>query len=91
MNTEAANKLLKTLEEPMPNTYFIMVSHNPNKIITTIISRCRIVELPPIKREILSGKLQEQFNITQKEGDFWATCSGGSYSEAVNLIEKEEE
>ena len=91
MNTEAANKLLKTLEEPMPNTYFIMVSHNPNKIIPTIISRCRIVELPPIKREILSGKLQEQFNITQKEGDFWATCSGGSYSEAVNLIEKEEE
>lgn len=91
MNLEAANKLLKTLEEPMPNTYFIMVSHNPNKIIATITSRCRIIELPPIKREILSARLQKEFSLNAQEGDFWANCTRGSYSEAVSLITKQEE
>lgn len=91
MNLEAANKLLKTLEEPMPNTYFIMVSHNPNKIISTIISRCRIIELPPIKKEILSERLQKEFSISEQDGNFWANCARGSYSDAVSLIKNQEE
>ena len=39
MNLQASNKLLKLIEEPAENTYFIMVSENKNKILPTIFSR----------------------------------------------------
>jgi DNA polymerase-3 subunit delta' len=46
LTTEAANKLLKTLEEPGPGNYFFLVSNNPEKILPTIVSRCISVRIP---------------------------------------------
>ena len=43
MNIPAANKLLKTIEEPNPKTVFIMISENINKIIPTIKSRLQMI------------------------------------------------
>ena len=51
MNQEAANRLLKTLEEPPEDTYILMVAKAPEKIIPTILSRCRIFEVPPVEKE----------------------------------------
>ena len=45
MNANAANALLKNLEEPPANTYFILVCHNPAKLMATIRSRCQVQEL----------------------------------------------
>ena len=45
MNTEAANSLLKLLEEPPDNTYLFLVTDHPDALLTTVISRCR-----PIRR-----------------------------------------
>ena len=53
MNLEAANKLLKNLEEPQSGTFYFLISHNPERIISTILSRCRIVEVPPIETTVL--------------------------------------
>lgn len=86
MNQEAANKLLKSLEEPQPDTYYFLVSHNPSKIITTVLSRCRIVEVPPIGHEILADALGKAFSLNEEEALFWAGCSGGSYGKAAGLI-----
>ncbi len=91
MNTETANKLLKSLEEPMPDTYYFLISHNPDKIITTILSRCRRVELPPIDRDILRDSLQKRFDFSVEDADFWAHCSAGSYGGAVKLISSDSE
>lgn len=91
MNQEAANKLLKSLEEPMPDTYYFMISHNPSKIITTVLSRCRIIELPPIEENILSEVLIHDFSITEEDARFWAKCSGGSYGKAARLIAEQDE
>jgi hypothetical protein len=44
-NLESQNALLKSLEEPGDNNYFILTSNKPSKIITTIISRCQIIKL----------------------------------------------
>lgn len=91
MNQEAANKLLKSLEEPQPGTYYFLVSHNPGKIISTILSRCRIIEVPPIEFNLLSEHLQHKLGVSKEEGDFWAKCSGGSLGKALELIERDNE
>lgn len=46
MNISAANKLLKAIEEPPPNTLYILVSENESKIINTILSRTQLVKFP---------------------------------------------
>ena len=43
MTLAAANALLKTLEEPTPNTYFLLVSHQPGLLPATVRSRCQVV------------------------------------------------
>ena len=91
MNQEAANKLLKSLEEPQPDTYYFMISHNPNKIISTILSRCRIMELHPIEEEILQQMLIKEFNLSDEDASFWARCSGGSFGKASELIKQDSE
>ena len=89
MTLEAANKLLKNLEEPQDGTHYFMVSHNPEKIIPTIISRCRIIEVPPIATPLLQEKLQQQLGLGEEDALFWARCSGGSLGRALAEIEKE--
>jgi len=51
MNREAANALLKLLEEPPVGTLFLMVTHSPEKLLTTIRSRCMMLTLMPLSRE----------------------------------------
>jgi DNA polymerase-3 subunit delta' len=46
MNAAAANALLKTLEEPPPGTYLILVSEQPGRLPPTIVSRCRLYTAP---------------------------------------------
>jgi DNA polymerase-3 subunit delta' len=46
MNAAAANALLKTLEEPPPGTYLILVSHQPGRLPATVRSRCRVMAAP---------------------------------------------
>lgn len=45
MNANASNALLKSLEEPTPGTYLLLVSHNPSSVLPTIRSRCQIKAL----------------------------------------------
>lgn len=51
MNVNAANALLKTLEEPPPRTLFILISHQPQKLPPTVRSRCFKVAMPMPGRE----------------------------------------
>lgn len=46
MNTAAANALLKKLEEPPENTVFILVSHQPQRLLPTVRSRCQQITMP---------------------------------------------
>lgn len=91
MNIEAANKLLKSLEEPQEGTYYFMISHNPEKIISTVLSRCRIMEIPPLDPQTIAERLVQELDIPAEEALFWSRCSGGSYGKALELIKREEE
>ena len=65
---EAANTLLKTLEEPRPNVHFILTSERPDSLLSTIRSRCqrlRFGRLPSaVLREILSAEEVPEASIT---------------------------
>lgn len=91
MTLECANKLLKNLEEPRSGTYYFLISHNPEKIIPTIISRCRIIEVPPIERDLVAQELKRVTDLSDEEAEFWARCSGGSLGQAFEMIRREEE
>lgn len=49
MNAEAANKLLKVIEEPPAMTQFVLISHHPEKVLQTIASRCQRIRIVPEK------------------------------------------
>lgn len=54
MNDEAANKILKILEEPWDKTLFILVSERPDRLLSTITSRTQEVIIPPLSVDILT-------------------------------------
>lgn len=60
MNTNAANALLKNLEEPPPGLLFILVSHKPQQLLPTILSRCLSFALPAPDAASASRWLAEQ-------------------------------
>ncbi|MDP3453665.1 MAG: hypothetical protein Q8R90_12015 [Bacteroidales bacterium] len=90
MNQEAANRLLKLIEEPPQETFIFLVSESPERIITTILSRCQIFSLPPVDKDDLGRELMQEFDIDQTEAHFWARISGGSISRARQLIRDSE-
>lgn len=60
MNAAAANALLKTLEEPPAESYFILTSHAPGWIPKTIISRCQSFRFSPLSEQVLQQVLAGQ-------------------------------
>jgi DNA polymerase III subunit delta' len=75
LNGASANALLKTLEEPPPDTLFILVSHRPDRLLPTILSRCRKFSLSlPAPEEALTW-LQGQ-NVS--DAAHWLALQGGA-------------
>jgi DNA polymerase-3 subunit delta' len=60
LNVHAANALLKNLEEPPPQTYFLLVAHRWHQLLPTVRSRCEQVVLPPPSREAAQAWLEQQ-------------------------------
>ncbi|HEX8886263.1 MAG TPA: DNA polymerase III subunit delta' [Noviherbaspirillum sp.] len=75
LNAIAANALLKTLEEPPPATVFLMVTHNIDLLLPTIVSRCRKVPLSMPGAAQALAWLQEQ---GVAEADSWLAEQGGA-------------
>ena len=75
LNAPAANALLKTLEEPPPGTVFLLVTHNPDRLLPTILSRCRKFALGLPSRQQALSWLQQQ-NVA--EAEVWLAEQGGA-------------
>jgi DNA polymerase III subunit delta' len=58
LERNAANALLKNLEEPPPNTVFLLVSHSPERLLPTIRSRCRVLRLSPLDSDGMTSALK---------------------------------
>ena len=85
MNAEAANRLLKIVEEPMPDTYFFFITHTPDRIISTIRSRSQLVRLYPAQTEELVPVLQARTGLSAEEAAVYARTAGGSLGQALDM------
>jgi len=83
LNPQAANALLKTLEEPPEGTFFFLTAPSASALLPTIRSRSRIVQFKPLKAEDLAKKVK---------APAWALKSaGGSFSKLAQLQEGPEQ
>jgi DNA polymerase-3 subunit delta' len=58
LEAAGANALLKNLEEPPPDTVFLLVSHAPERLLPTIRSRCRILRFAPLGDDVMASALE---------------------------------
>ncbi len=89
------NKLLKLIEEPPPNTLFILVAENESLILPTIISRCQLIKIPALETTEIEEALIKRNNIPIAIGTETArqaaSVSEGNYREALQLVQHAEE
>lgn len=87
LNPQAANALLKLLEEPPARVTFLLISHQPARLLPTIRSRCRELRLGTLAPEEMAEALA-QIDEDGSEADpvALAALSGGSVGEAVRLV-----
>ncbi|CAA0091821.1 Uncharacterised protein [Starkeya nomas] len=90
MNVQGANALLKTLEEPPARALFLLVSHAPGRLLPTIRSRCRMVNLRPLTGEqvveALANLAPTMPDLDRDRFAEAADASGGSVREALALL-----
>lgn len=88
----AAPKLLKTLEEPEPNSVFILISEEPDKILNTILSRTQLVKIPRLEDTEIARKLQEKYpELTSEEASDIAVLADGDFNKAIHLATDNED
>ena len=87
MNTSAANKLLKILEEPPEQTLFLLVCNHPDQLLATIISRVQQIPFYKIETEEIVAGLVDEFSCQPQAAKQAAMLSDGSFREAQLLLQ----
>ena len=86
LNKSASNALLKILEEPRPNNFLILISHNLNRVLPTIRSRCQIVKIPDLSLHDFTEILrQNNLQFPPKDLQFLSEIFDNSPAEAITL------
>lgn len=90
MNSTAANKLLKMIEEPPSKTLFLLISESPGSLLATILSRCQYIKFSPIAendiKEALSNQIQDSNKVTEI-----SRIASGNYFKALELLNESDE
>jgi DNA polymerase-3 subunit delta' len=84
------NKLLKLIEEPPPNTVFILVAQEEAKILGTILSRTQLVKIPALSPEDILFALKSKNGVTEEAARQAAYVSEGNYREALQNVQHAE-
>lgn len=90
MNTNAANALLKNLEEPPAKTLFVLITHSPGALLPTIRSRCQTIRLSPLDQDDLMQALAHAESPPPDNGEArhaLAARAGGSARNAIILTQ----
>jgi DNA polymerase III delta' subunit len=91
MNQVSANAFLKTLEEPQPDSTFILVTERPHKLLDTIRSRCQMVAFSFLKPAEISGYLVQQGKAKEADAEIAAEVADGSLRRALDYLEQPED
>ncbi len=87
MNPATSNALLKTLEEPGPETHFVLVSSAPHLLLPTILSRCQRVRFAPLDRSLVAELIADRAGLDRAHADLLAGLAEGSIGKGLALAE----
>ncbi len=87
-NDNAANALLKTLEEAPSYAVLILTADNPEQLLPTIVSRCEVLRLRPLSVEEVQRELENR-GLENSRAKLIAHISGGRMGYAIRLIEND--
>ena len=85
LQLEAAQALLKTLEEPPGSALLLLLASDPEALPATVRSRCQVLRLAPMAQAALARALGEHADVEHAEGERLARESGGRYGLALQL------
>lgn len=85
------NRLLKLIEEPPPNTVFILVAENQEQILATILSRTQLIKANPLPKELVAEALINRAKAQPAKARQAATISSGNYREALQLLQNSDD
>ncbi|HVS94783.1 MAG TPA: hypothetical protein VHE59_22250 [Mucilaginibacter sp.] len=83
------NSLLKIIEEPQPNTVFLLVAQNQDQILNTILSRTQLVKVPALTYDEIKEELEQHHHQSGYAAAEIAYLSNGSMTEALNMLQQE--
>ena len=83
LSTEAANALLKTLEEPPAHVLLLLTAAEEEALLSTIRSRCQRLEVRPLPEERLVAVLTGEHNVAPEDARLLARISGGRLGWAI--------
>jgi DNA polymerase-3 subunit delta' len=89
MSTEAANCLLKTLEEPPAGVIFILLTTSGRVLPATVVSRCQKLELPPLPASEVENVLGQRWGIERQRAELLARLSHGCLGWAISAASDE--
>jgi DNA polymerase-3 subunit delta' len=90
LSIEAANCILKILEEPPPNVIWILLVTEENKILPTILSRCQRLELKPASATEIEKILVSNFGFENDKARLLSRLSGGCIGRPLSVANDEE-
>jgi len=90
MTVEASNALLKTLEEPGLNTIFILITSRPNRIISTIASRCQTLNFVSPKKDDIERELIDRLELKPQIARFLSRLYNYNFYRAKEIASDEQ-
>jgi len=82
MSVAAQNALLKTLEEPPPGVTIILLAEQPEQLLPTTLSRCRLLRFGLLPRPFVRDKLLAQ-SVPPPQAEFWSAFTDGAIGKAM--------
>jgi DNA polymerase-3 subunit delta' len=88
MRREAANSLLKTLEEPAPGNLLVLTADASGKVLPTILSRCQVLAFGPLDHEAMARVLMQEDGMEDTQALTLAAVAEGSLGRAKFLLQE---
>jgi len=90
LSTEAANSLLKILEEPPPKVVWLLLAAEEAHLLPTIISRCQRLELKPVPSERIQEVLVKSYSVDANKAKLLTQLCHGRLGWAVSALAKDD-
>ncbi len=89
MRPDAQSVLLKTIEEPPPETFLILTVTDKSALLSTILSRCQPVRFGPLPNELILTRLCREYDVDPARARDAVALSGGGWTRAARLLDEQ--